>query len=72
VQIWALHCCYRPVPLSSVRVIRPGERYGFAFELNFHRALIGSLGEVRFTDDAGRHWQLDEDGHLMPLQDRDW
>lgn len=61
-----------PIPLSRVRVIRPGERYGFAFELNSHRVLIGGCGEVRFTDDAGQHWQLDEDLHLEPLPDRDW
>jgi hypothetical protein len=63
----------RPVPLSSsVMVIRPGEKYGFAFELNFHRAPIGELGTARFTDDTDKHWQLDEHQHLKQLQERDW
>jgi hypothetical protein len=27
---------------------------------------------VRFTDDAGSRWQLDNDMHLEPPPDRDW
>lgn len=53
-------------------VIRPGEKYGFAFELNFQRAPIGELGTARFTDDTDKHWQLDEHQHLKQLQERDW
>jgi hypothetical protein len=53
-------------------VIRPGERYGFSFELNMHRVSLGGCGEVRFTDDADAHWHLDEDQHLKPLPHRDW
>jgi hypothetical protein len=60
------------VPRSSARVIRAGETYGFAFELISHRVILGGLGEARFTDDAGRHWQLDEEQHLQALDDRDW
>ena len=59
------------LPRPSARVIRAGETYGFAFELNSHRILIGGRGEARFTDDAGLHWQLDEDLHLKQLPDRE-
>jgi len=30
------------------------------------------LGVARFTDDAGLHWQLDDDLHLKQLPGRDW
>ena len=59
-----------PLPRPSARVIRAGETYGFAFELNAHRIVIGGRGEAWFTDDAGLHWQLDEDLHLKQLPDR--
>lgn len=60
------------IPRSSARVIRAGETYGFAFELNSHRVPIGGNGEARFTDDAGLHWQLDDDLHLEQVPNRDW
>jgi hypothetical protein len=60
------------LPRSSARVIRAGQTYGFAFELNSHRITIGGLGEAQFTDDAGLHWQLDENLHLKQLPKRDW
>jgi hypothetical protein len=51
--------------------ICPGEAYGFVFEITAHRALMDSE-VVRFTDDAGLHWQIDHDLHLERLSDRDW
>jgi hypothetical protein len=33
-----------------------------------HEALV----TLRFTDDAGLHWQVDNDLHLEPLDSRDW
>lgn len=60
------------LPRSSARVIRAGQTYGLAFELNSHRVPIGEGGEARFTDDAGLHWQLDENLHLKQLPHRDW
>jgi hypothetical protein len=27
---------------------------------------------VRFTDDAGLHWEIDNDLHLKKLDSRDW
>jgi hypothetical protein len=62
----------QPIPLSSAQVIRTGETYGFAFEINSHRVPIGGHGEARFTDDAGLHWQLDDDLHLEEVPNRDW
>jgi hypothetical protein len=59
------------IPRPSADVIRAGETYGFAFEMISHRVIIGGLGEARFTDDAGLHWQLDEEQHLAPLPNRD-
>ena len=59
------------IPTSRARRIRPGEAYGFVFEIKVHRHLMDS--EVaRFTDDAGLNWQIDHDLHLKPLHDRDW
>ena len=59
------------LPESSTRVIRAGETYGFAFEIKSNRAIFGH-GIARFTDDAGLHWQLDENQHLDQVPDRDW
>jgi hypothetical protein len=59
------------LPRASAGVIRAGETYGFAFELNSRRVPIGRQGEARFTDDAGLHWRLDDDLHLKQLPDRE-
>ena len=58
------------IPVSSASVIRGGETYGFAFELESNHMPF-SRGVARFTDDAGLHWQLDEDLHLEKLDNRD-
>ena len=50
----------------------PGEKYLFVFEINSHRALLLTpVVAVRFTDDAGLHWQIDRDQHLEQVIDRD-
>jgi hypothetical protein len=62
-----------PVAASSRSRIPPGEQYGFVFEIDSHRALgLVSDIAVRFTDDAGLHWQIDPDQHLKQLPKRDW
>ena len=59
-------------PHSGLR-IRPGETYVFVFEINSHWALeLLPVVAVRFTDDAGLHWEIDRDQHLRRLADRDW
>ena len=63
-----------PIPLSNAEVIRAGETYGLVFDMRSNEVPIAEppLGVARFTDDAGLHWQLDEDQHLRQLPDRDW
>jgi hypothetical protein len=56
---------------KSVDLVRAGSRAGFGFAYTtreFPRADIA----VRFTDDAGLHWQIDHDLHLSPIKQRDW
>jgi hypothetical protein len=55
---------------NQVAIIRINHSYGFAFS-------VGADGHptahvmARFTDDAGLHWQLDQDLHLEKLIGRD-
>lgn len=61
-----------PSPPRSWLRIRPGETYGFVFEINVHRGLeLVPVIAVRFTDNAGLHWQIDRDQHLTRLPHRD-
>ena len=53
-------------------LIRAGQRYGFVFEIRSNKVLIGDGIAVRFTDDAGLHWQIDHEQHLKKLDKRDW
>ena len=59
------------IPASHAFRIRPDEAYGFVFDVSVHRVTFASE-LVRFTDDAGLHWQMDCDLHLEPLAERDW
>lgn len=55
---------------GTVRMIKGGEEgeFVFAFESKDHQAILA----LRFTDDAGLHWQIDNDLHLEQLDSRDW
>ncbi len=46
-----------------VPLIRPGWRYGFVFDVSGGDR-EGTQMWAGFTDDAGRHWQVDQDLHL--------
>ena len=59
------------IPASRAFRIRPEEAYGFVFDVKVHRVSFANE-LVRFTDDAGLHWQIDRDLHLEPLAERDW
>jgi hypothetical protein len=61
----------QPVPLSDWSPVHPGEQYGFVFGVSPLKVLMQEA-TVRFTDDAGLHWQIDLDQHLEQLPDRDW
>jgi hypothetical protein len=69
---WDARAILEPVPRSRALKIRPGERYGFVFEVNSHIALELAGAAARFTDDVGLYWQIDLDQHLKRLLDRDW
>ncbi len=49
------------------RLVQPSSTYGFVYPRWFDPTL-----EVRLTDDAGLHWQIDGDLHLQKLEARDW
>ncbi|HET6192244.1 MAG TPA: hypothetical protein VFE59_35200 [Trebonia sp.] len=43
------------------------------FEINSHWSFgLLRVVAVRFTDDAGLHWETDRDQHLRRLAERDW
>jgi hypothetical protein len=56
---------------SMVPLIRAGFRYGFLVRFDLERNRDARLA-ARFTDDAGLHWQVDQDLHLQQLDRRDW
>lgn len=60
----------QPADGGMVPLIRPGSQYGFllSFDLEAHP---GARLAARFTDDAGLHWQIDQDLHLEKLDNRD-
>jgi hypothetical protein len=55
----------------SVRLIRVKARAGFIFPYDVDRNPDAEI-TARFTDDAGLHWQIDPDLHLVKLGSRDW
>ena len=55
-----------PTEGSTVPLIRPGSRYGFLLRFDLDKQPRTHLA-VHFTDDAGLHWQIDQDLHLEPL-----
>jgi hypothetical protein len=60
-----------PADGSTVPLIRADSRYGFLLRFDLE-ANPGARLAARFTDDAGLHWQIDQDLHLEPLSSRDW
>jgi hypothetical protein len=53
----------------AVPAVRGGGRAGFEFSSPRNTAC--DRLKVRFTDDAGLHWELDHELHLVRLDDRD-
>lgn len=58
-------------PGDRLESLRPGGRGAFICGFPVTPSPDGRL-HVRFTDDAGLHWQLDQDHHLERLTERDW
>jgi hypothetical protein len=58
-------------PVDKARLLRPGQRIGMISGIPVESfGLVGA--KVRFTDDAGAHWEIDPDLHLAKLSSRDW
>lgn len=55
---------------DTALVIRPSARHGFHYVIE-HSSRPWLWVTLRFTDDAGLHWQIDEDLHLEKLANRD-
>jgi hypothetical protein len=56
---------------DRVPLIRAGESFGF--KTSIPAADHGAARmKIRFTDDAGMHWDVDPDLHLEKLDARDW
>jgi hypothetical protein len=53
---------------SALEFVRPSSTGGLVFPISWFR---GERFRVRFTDDAGLHWQVDENLHLQKLDNRD-
>ncbi len=58
-------------PCDRLESLRPNGRSAFTCGFPYTASPHGRLF-VRFTDDVGLHWQLDQDHHLEQLNDRDW
>jgi hypothetical protein len=56
---------------DRVPLIRVGQTWGFKTEIRFADHGVARM-KVRLTDDAGLHWEIDPDLHLMKLQERNW
>jgi hypothetical protein len=63
-----------PVNVEGARVgvVRVGRRLGFVFEQFEIESHPDASVKVQFTDDAGRHWQINKDMHLEKLTAHDW
>ena len=55
---------------AKMRLLRAGDIAAFIFNLIVNPDLDEIL-TLRFTDDAGLHWQIDHDLHLQKLDNRD-
>jgi hypothetical protein len=56
---------------SSLTVVRAGHTAAFIWPFTIARYPNPQF-TTRFTDDAGLHWQIDNDLHLKKLDNRDW
>jgi hypothetical protein len=56
---------------ETMPVLRAGHTAGFVWAFTVDR-YPEILPTVRFTDDAGLHWQINADLHLERLTERDW
>ena len=56
---------------STVPLIRADFKYAFLVRFDLEKKRDARLA-ARFTDDAGLHWQIDQDLHLQQLDTRDW
>lgn len=57
---------------ETVPLMRSGRQFGFLVQLDLDAYPDVRLA-TRFTDDAGLHWQIDQDLHLQQLDNRgDW
>jgi hypothetical protein len=54
-----------------VPLIRAGSRFGFKTTVPVKDHEVARM-MVRFTDDAGLHWEVDPDLHLAKLDSRNW
>ncbi len=59
-----------PRQAGQAPLIRAGQTFGFRFPFPFGDHPDARM-KVRFTDDAGLHWQIDHDLHLEKLEHRD-
>lgn len=55
---------------SKIRLLKAGEtaEFVFVYDVATHQGIL----TLRFTDDAGLCWQVDNDLHLQQLDTRDW
>ena len=56
---------------STVQLIRSGSWYGFLLKFDLQNEPRTRLA-VHFTDDAGLHWEIDQDLHLKQFESRPW
>lgn len=56
---------------ADMAVLRAGLTCGFSFAYPA-REYPEARHVARFTDDAGLHWQIDQELHLERLDERDW
>lgn len=54
---------------DKIRLLRKHQACAFVFPVDTNSQAILTL---RFTDDAGLHWQVDDDLHLEQLFTRIW
>jgi hypothetical protein len=56
---------------TKMDLVRPDAAVVFVFMYEIAQYLDARM-TLRFTDDAGLHWQIDHDQHLEKLDSRDW